>query len=264
MDILLFFGLFNDIILIRARGLIMKAVLEDIWEKLVEIESSNIETDAKIADVEREFNELVEKINQGIEVVGDDNNSLIDYESKLDLNNFVGEIKDLNQQRDEYHKTKRKFYGIIWGGIIFLLLAIPLEYLVLNLGVLQGIILPMFAPLCNALWRRKQISEYIDAKRDYRATEEKVNKRAKSGKIYSKLLELSKEARELKSSKDKNSSTLKKLKKKFIKTLEEEMREKYREAGIDEKIEIESATITANSVNMLKLEFKEDDKKKQG
>lgn len=246
------------------REVFMKAVLDDIWNKLLEIESSNMEIDAKIGEAEREFAELVEKANEGIEVIEEDNNLLENYEGKLDLGNFLGEMDTLNQKYERYSSAKVKFNGIIFGGIIFVILAIPLEFLVLNFGVLGGIIHPMLVPFFNALWRKRQIKEYIDAKRDYIATEENVNERAKTRRLYLKLLDLRNSVKELKNTKEKNSNQLEKLKKKFIKTLEAKMNERYQDAGVKEKVEIQSATITANSANMLRLEFKGNEAKKQG
>ncbi|MDE6142251.1 MAG: hypothetical protein K2G03_06570, partial [Bacilli bacterium] len=86
----------------------------------------------------------------------------------------------------------------------------------------------------------------------------------KSKRLYAQLLSLRNRIIELVDSKNRNKRQIDNLKKKFIKIFELEMEEKYREVGIDEKIEIQSATITANSINLLSLELKSDGQKKKG
>ena len=59
-----------------------------------------------------------------------------------------------------------------------------------------------------------------------------------------------------------NKQKLDKLKKRFVKVLEREMQKKYREIGIDGKIEIQTASVTAGCVNVLTLELKGENLKK--
>ncbi|MCX4365053.1 MAG: hypothetical protein OSJ70_04705 [Bacilli bacterium] len=240
----------------------MKEILEDIWNSLLELESSNALINTEIADASQEFEDLVEKANQGIEVIDGDNNSLGLYESRLDLQSFIGEVERFNKLDARYEASKVKFRGIIFGGIIFILLAIPVDLLILKSSAISAILFPVIAVLCNAIWRRNEIKEYLDAKKSYITTKDKIDKKTNARKLYAKLLELNNKAQNLKKSKDDNKKRFESLKKKFVKNLEAEMNELYREAGIDEKVEIQSATITANSINMLRLELKGEKKDK--
>ncbi|MDE6292401.1 MAG: hypothetical protein K2L98_01835, partial [Bacilli bacterium] len=113
-------------------------------------------------------------------------------------------------------------------------------------------------------WKKKQVASWIEAIKNYGNINEDIQSRSKTKKICQKLLELSNKGRELANSKRENKAKFDQLRKEFISLLEQEMEEKYREEGIDEIIEIQSATVTANSVNLLSLELKGESDKNQG
>lgn len=244
----------------------MKAVLEEIWDSLLELESSNQMADAEIANLTQEFNNIVEKANQGETVIEEDdaNNSLAIYENRLELNVFVGELESFNQVYQECVDAKNNIKSMAWGIAIASIITLPLLVLILPYGVGASVFGTVAGSLCNIVWKRKKIKEWIAAIHNYNNINDDIQDQSKKKRICQKLLELSTKAREFAESKKKNAKKLEELNELFVKTLEQEMEEKYREAGIDESIEIESATITANSVNMLSLHLRGEKEEKQG
>ncbi|MDE6292685.1 MAG: hypothetical protein K2L98_03295, partial [Bacilli bacterium] len=122
----------------------MKAKLENIWNALLKLDAENRRTDAQIADLTNEFNDLVEKADQGITVIEEDdpNNSLAIRENQLDLAVFVGELESFDQVYDEYVKAKGNVTLMILASIVFVLLALSLESLLFRFNIVGSLFFP--------------------------------------------------------------------------------------------------------------------------
>ena len=245
-------------------GKIMKAALDEIWNALLELESSNNTLEAEIENVTQEFDDLVEKADQGISVIEEDepNNSLAIYENRLVLDTFVGDLKKRDEEYARYENAKNKVISIVIATAIFLGVSIPLAFGILHLGVGFGIFCPLLGSGLNIFARRKSIKEYRESKNKCSNIDDNIQKQCRSKKICQRLWELSDKAHKLAASKEENKKEFDRLRSAFVETLEQEIEKRYHEEGINEKVEIESATIIANSINMLSLELKgESDKK---
>ncbi|MDE5630622.1 MAG: hypothetical protein K2I70_03380, partial [Bacilli bacterium] len=228
--------------------------------------TSNNAIDAELENITNEFADLVKNGNQWIGALDDENtsDSLTVNEDQMELSVFVDELDTRDLKYNECGKERPKVVSMIFSNLILFLVVVPLEFFVFHMSLSSGLILPLLASTCNVLVRWKSIKTYIEAKKDYKKINASVQVLGKSKRLYAQLLFLRNRINELVESKNRNKRQIDNLKRKFIRVFELEMEEKYREVGIDEKIEIQSATITANSINLLSLELKSDGQKKKG
>lgn len=219
----------------------MKENLKEIYDSLLQLQSEQEMTNQDIAQVNREFDQFIDKEQENKQFI--DGVFLSSFASNLDI-------------LEKNEEVLREFKSKMPGYIIALAVALPM----IPLSILVSI--PFFTPVTVIymmflafLFKRKSISEFFHAYVDYRRMKkhvEKMNTRAE----YQQLLDMRKKANDLKSKKRKNVAKLENLKRKFIHALESEMQEKYQELGIDEKVKIESASLIDGSSAGISLEFK--------
>lgn len=241
----------------------MKETLNQIYESLMKIESSNLLIDDDIKRLEDEFNHISQEGEiPALEVIDTKPSS---YEDMVLLRIFAKSLnKDLFLEKEYvYYRNKIISWGI--AAVITLLGLVPVGLFFLS-GSLFTKIVFMFAGITlNSLVNIKQFKNYFKAKKEYKISHDNIVKASSNNAIYRYLISLKNKIKELEKEKKNNKGKLEKLKKEFIKLLESLMEEKYKELGIDEKIKIESASLLTGSINTIKLELKAptDDKKKE-
>lgn len=232
----------------------MKETLYQIYESLIELESSNMLVEDDIKRLEDEFNQISQEGEvQALEVIDTKPSS---YEDMVLLRIFAKSLnKDLLLEKEfVYYRNKIISWAI--AAAITLVGFIPVCLFFVS-GSIFAKIAFMFAGITfNSLVNIKNFKNYFQAKKEYKVSHDNIVKTSSNNEAYKYLIDLKNKVKDLEEKKKNNKGKLEKLKKEFIKLFESLMEEKYKELGIDEQIKIEWASLLTGSTNTVKLELK--------
>lgn len=235
------FGYLMVLYLVVSGVKMMEDKLKGLYDALLSLQTDEEMNNLAIKSLEDEFNNYISSQTTDEK-----------YIEGIFLGSFASNLRTLDKKKAILDTQKRKLPGYI------IVLAIALPMIPLSLFIS----LPLFNPITvlfllyiAIMFKRKSITEFIYAYVDYKNIKKHIEK-LNTKEEYQKLIDMKKNLNDLQNEKKKNHDKLENIKRKFIKTLEEEMQEKYKELGIDEKVIIESASLTDGSSAGITLDLK--------
>lgn len=205
--------------------------INDVFNQYMELEKVNNQIDRDLQAKGDEFEDITKEIDQSIVAV------------------FLGQLLS----EPEYNKATKFFKKVLpfSVGLIVVL------NIILNSLFVPGIVFDFPSVLISLSiyfgLSFAPIKDRIKVIKKYHETEERLN--SYNSGVISRLRDLKEFIKSLDEQKKTNEEKMKELEAEVVRLLALEMESEYRKHGIEEEIEIDQATIVANTKNRLELTF---------